>query len=72
MKTFGIWPWISGGIIMLAMLFIYSSVPDNTKRGQFEIFSYENHHMFVIFFILLLVHGKTRNNSERRKDVVFH
>lgn len=53
---FGLWPWISGGIIMLMMLFIYSSVPDNTKRGQFEIFWY-SHHCFAVFFIMLILHG---------------
>lgn len=38
------------------MLVIYSATPENTRRGQFEIFWY-SHHCFVLFFILILFHG---------------
>lgn len=57
LAKFGVWPWVSGAIVMYAMLFMYSSAHDNTKRGQFEVFWY-SHHLFVIFFILLLLHGQ--------------
>jgi len=56
MTVFGIWPWISGGIIAMCMLFIYSAAAEEVKRGQFEIFWY-NHHWFVLFFIMIFVHG---------------
>jgi len=53
---FGVWPWVSGGLIVLSMLFIYSAAFENTKMGQFEIFWY-NHHFFITFFGFLLSHG---------------
>jgi len=57
MALFGLWPWISGGIICFCMLMIYSAAFENVKRGQFEIFWY-NHHFFVLFFVMLIIHGK--------------
>jgi NAD(P)H-flavin reductase len=36
---------------------IYTAAFDNTKRGQFEIFWY-SHHVFILFFVFLFVHGK--------------
>jgi len=51
------WPWYSGGIIMLVMLVMYSSARDNTKRGHFEVFWY-SHHGFILFFVILLTHGR--------------
>jgi len=57
MRLFTIWPWISGGMLLLIMLFMYSATEDNTKLGQFEIFWY-SHHLFVLFFLLLLTHGR--------------
>jgi hypothetical protein len=53
---FRVWPWISGGIICLSMMLIYSAAYDNTKRGQFEIFWY-SHHFFLTFFGFILFHG---------------
>jgi len=38
-------------------LIIYSAARDNTKMGQFELFWY-SHHLFVVFFVMILVHGK--------------
>lgn len=57
LDLFGIWPWYSGGVICFSMLMIYSAAFDNVKRGQFEIFWY-NHHFFLIFFGMILTHGK--------------
>jgi len=53
---FGQSPWITGGIIIFLMMIIYTATPDNTRRGQFEIFWY-SHHCFVLFFIFILCHG---------------
>jgi NADPH oxidase len=55
-RVFGLWPWVSGGLICIFMLMIYTTAPDNTKRGQFELFWY-NHHFFILFFIFILLHG---------------
>jgi hypothetical protein len=52
----GAWPLVSGGLVCLAMFYIYSAVFQNTKQGQFEIFWY-SHHIFVFFFLILFVHG---------------
>jgi NADPH oxidase 2 len=56
MDKFGAWPWVSGGIIFIAMLFIYSSAFPAVKHPQFELFWY-SHHMFTVFFLFLLLHG---------------
>lgn len=56
LDRFGVWPWISGGIICVLMLLMYGSAADNVKRGQFEMFWY-SHHGFVGFFAFLLLHG---------------
>jgi len=58
LNTFdGAWPLVSGGLVCLAMFFIYTSAFENTKRGQFEIFWY-SHHAFLAFFVFLFTHGK--------------
>ena len=53
---FGWWPFISGPLIFLCMLFMYGAVPSGVKRYHFEIFWY-SHQLFWLFFILLLTHG---------------
>lgn len=55
-SRFGWWPWISGGFITTFMLFIYSAAAPIVREGHFEIFWY-NHHFFVGFFFMLLLHG---------------
>jgi hypothetical protein len=57
LNRFGVEAWITGGVICYCMFLIYSAVADNVKRGQFEIFWY-CHHMFIVFFITTLFHGK--------------
>ena len=57
LALFGRSAWITGGFICLTMMVIYSATPENTRRGQFEIFWY-SHHCFVLFFIFILFHGK--------------
>ena len=56
LNTFGYGPWISGAIISIAMLGIYSAAPDLVRRGNFQIF-WINHNLFVVFFGGLLVHA---------------
>lgn len=56
MDRFGVWPWVSGGIINVCMLFIYAAAAPIVKNGQFEIFWY-SHHCFIGYFVFLLLHG---------------
>ena len=56
MAKFGIGPWWTGGVVSWAMLLIFSSVHENVKSKQFELFWY-CHHSFVFFFIVLICHG---------------
>lgn len=56
-NIYGLWPLLSGGILVHIMLFMYASSLSNTKNAQFEVFWY-THHLFVFFFIFLLVHGR--------------
>lgn len=58
---FRAWGWdgtdfLTGGIITLAMFFIYTSALDVVKHAKFEIFFF-SHHWFVVFFLVLLLHG---------------
>ena len=55
-NKFGIGPWWTGGVVSWAMLLIFSSVQENVKNKQFEIFWY-CHHSFIIFFVVLFCHG---------------
>ena len=52
----GPWPLISGGLLVLVMLLMYSSTFERLRFAKFELF-FETHHLFVIIFVLLLVHG---------------
>eukprot|EP01006_Ploeotia_vitrea_P037004 TRINITY_DN66080_c5_g1_i8.p1 TRINITY_DN66080_c5_g1~~TRINITY_DN66080_c5_g1_i8.p1 ORF type:complete len:796 (-),score=441.02 TRINITY_DN66080_c5_g1_i8:116-2233(-) len=56
LSKFGVWPWVSGGIIFMCMVMMYAAVEDTVKRGQFEIFWY-SHHCFILYFFFLLLHG---------------
>lgn len=60
-SNFGISPFLTGGILCVTVLLIFSAARDNTRRGQFEIFWY-SHHSFVVFFIVQLFHGKNSLN----------
>jgi hypothetical protein len=57
LEVFGWWPWISGIILFVIMLFMYGSTPANIKHFHFELF-WNSHQLFVFFFIFLLSHGK--------------
>ena len=52
----GAWALISGGFLVLIMLLLYSSTFRRIRLAKFELF-FEAHHLFVFFFVLLLVHG---------------
>eukprot|EP01104_Vermistella_antarctica_P015883 TRINITY_DN5307_c0_g2_i1.p1 TRINITY_DN5307_c0_g2~~TRINITY_DN5307_c0_g2_i1.p1 ORF type:complete len:579 (+),score=114.55 TRINITY_DN5307_c0_g2_i1:193-1929(+) len=47
---------ITGHLISLVMLVMYAFAADAVKRNHFNAF-YMTHHLFVAFFILLLLHG---------------
>eukprot|EP00466_Bigelowiella_natans_P017954 jgi/Bigna1/135715/aug1.30_g10423 len=55
-KRFGLWPFISGMTLLVIMVFIYAGGFEIVKRGTFEIFWY-SHHLFILYFLLILVHG---------------
>ena len=52
----GPWSLISGGLLILVVLLMYSAAFPRVRAARFELF-FEIHHLFIIFFILLLVHG---------------
>ena len=52
----GPWPLISGGLLIGVMLLMYSSTSRRLRFAKFELF-FETHHLFIVFFVLLLVHG---------------
>jgi len=54
--TFGVGPWVTGGIICLAMFFIYPAASDQVRRNCFRLF-WVSHHWFLVFFLFLLFHG---------------
>lgn len=43
LDLFGTSAWFTGGFIVMWMMIIYSATPENTRRGQFEIFWYSHH-----------------------------
>ena len=52
----GIWALISGGFLCVVMLLMYSSAVRRVRLAQFAVF-FELHHLFLLFYALLLVHG---------------
>jgi NADPH oxidase len=47
---------ITGVIITLCLILIITSSMEVIRRSYFEVFWY-THHLFVIFFIGLVIHG---------------
>lgn len=47
---------ITGAVITLCLILMLSSATELIRRSYFEVFWY-NHHLFVIFYIGLVVHG---------------
>ena len=60
-KVFGPTVWITGSIIIICMHFIFCTSFALVRHGKFELFWY-THHLFVIFFITILLHGRNTFN----------
>lgn len=56
LEAFIIFPALSGVIITLCLIVIVFSATEFIMRSYFEIFWF-THHLFVIFFVFLVVHG---------------
>eukprot|EP00475_Leptophrys_vorax_P031583 TRINITY_DN4786_c0_g2_i5.p1 TRINITY_DN4786_c0_g2~~TRINITY_DN4786_c0_g2_i5.p1 ORF type:complete len:847 (+),score=162.76 TRINITY_DN4786_c0_g2_i5:4209-6749(+) len=57
LNDFHLWVFASGALLCLIMVLMYGAISKSVKNGHFEIFWY-SHHLFVLFFILLLLHGR--------------
>lgn len=66
---FRVWTFVTGGVIMLAMLFIFGGAPENVRRGQFEIFWY-SHHWFTVFIVFTILHGSMFFNPNFWKYII--
>merc|ERR1719192_2734464 len=49
--------WVSGFLLLIIIQLLYSAAPAIVRRDNFEQFWYF-HHLFILFEILLLFHGK--------------
>jgi len=49
-------PGVSGHVLVLCMVLMYSSAIPRIRGPRFEVFWY-THHLFVVFFALLCIHG---------------
>ena len=49
-------PGLTGQLLALVMMLIYSGAHDTVKRRHYETFWY-THHLFILFFALLITHG---------------
>jgi NADPH oxidase len=47
---------VTGVVAFVCQLLMYSSAVEAVRRKHFEMFWY-THHLFIVFFIMLLVHG---------------
>lgn len=56
LEAFVLFPAISGVIITLCLMVIVFSATEFIRRSYFEIFWF-THHLFVVFFAFLVVHG---------------
>ena len=57
LSVMGVWPILSGVLLLAVAFFIYAAAAENVKSTKFEYFYY-THHLFIIFFLLLLMHGR--------------
>jgi len=48
---------ITGNLLVFVMIIMYTTAIDAIRRRYFNVF-YFAHHLFIVFFILLLLHGK--------------
>ena len=54
---FGSTVWISGTIILVCMHLMFTTSMLQVRHAKFEMFWY-THHLFIVFFIALLFHGR--------------
>jgi len=47
---------ITGHLLVIVMVLMYSSALESVKRPYYNVF-YFTHHLFIVWFILLLLHG---------------
>lgn len=56
--AFTTWPGITGLVITFALILIVTTAVETIRRSYFELFWY-THHLFVVFFIALMIHGNS-------------
>jgi len=56
-QDYGIGIWINGMALLVVICLMYCSAPKRVRHGNFEQFM-SFHHLFILFEILLLIHGK--------------
>lgn len=56
-KDFGIGIWVNGFMLLVVLQLMYCSAPARIRRANFEQFM-GFHHLFIVFELLLLTHGK--------------
>jgi len=56
-EVFGATVWLSGSLIIMAMHFLFCTSFAAVRHGKFELFWY-THHLFVLFFVVILLHGR--------------
>lgn len=47
---------VTGNLLVFIMIIMYTTAIDSIRRRYFNVF-YFAHHLFILFFILLLLHG---------------
>ena len=47
---------LTGNLLVFVMAIMYTTAIDTIRRKYFNVF-YFAHHLFIVFFILLLIHG---------------
>lgn len=57
LSVMGVWPLLSGVLLLAIAFFIYAAAFDNVKQTKFEYFWY-THHLFTAFFLICLLHGR--------------
>lgn len=59
---------LTGVIITLALILIITSSTKTIRRSYFEVFWY-THHLFVIFFIGLVIHGAGTSSATGKLEL---
>lgn len=57
LKVFGFGAFITGIIVLVSMMFIYTGALENIRRANFEMFFF-SHHFYALYFCMILVHGR--------------